>query len=101
MRKSRSWAVLDSRRSNTATYTDILDSVRRACAEANAVDAVLFSASSKGACPDCNGLGVIYTDLAHLDPMVTTCETCDGRAVPARSAGTSAAQQIHQPRLWR
>jgi excinuclease ABC A subunit len=68
-----------SRRSNTATYTGILDSVRKAFAKANGVDAALFSANSKGACPDCNGLGVIYTDLAHLDPMVTVCETCEGK----------------------
>jgi excinuclease UvrABC ATPase subunit len=68
-----------SRRSNTATYTGILDNVRKAFAKANAVDASLFSANSKGACVDCNGLGVIYTDLGHLDPMATTCETCEGR----------------------
>lgn len=68
-----------SRRSNTATYTGILDGVRKAFAKANGVDASLFSANSKGACPDCNGLGVIFTDLAHLDPMVTTCETCEGK----------------------
>lgn len=68
-----------SRRSNTATYTGILDNVRKAFAKANKVDAALFSANSKGACPDCNGLGVIYTDLAHLDPMVTVCETCQGK----------------------
>jgi excinuclease UvrABC ATPase subunit len=68
-----------SRRSNTATYTGILDNVRKAFAKANGVDAALFSANSKGACPDCNGLGVIYTDLGHLDPMATTCETCEGK----------------------
>ena len=68
-----------SRRSNTATYTGILDNVRKAFAKANKVDAAMFSANSKGACPDCNGLGVIYTDLAHLDPMVTECETCEGK----------------------
>jgi excinuclease UvrABC ATPase subunit len=68
-----------SRRSNTATYTGILDHVRKAFAKANAVDAALFSANSKGACPDCSGLGVIYTDLGHLDPMATTCETCEGK----------------------
>ncbi|MGD9739079.1 MAG: ATP-binding cassette domain-containing protein [Bauldia sp.] len=68
-----------SRRSNTATYTGILDNVRKAFAKANKVDAAMFSANSKGACPDCNGLGVIYTDLAHLDPMVTVCETCGGK----------------------
>lgn len=68
-----------SRRSNTATYTGILDNVRKAFAKANGVDASLFSANSKGACPDCNGLGVTYTDLAHMDPMATTCETCEGK----------------------
>jgi excinuclease UvrABC ATPase subunit len=68
-----------SRRSNTATYTGILDNVRKAFAKANGVDAALFSANSKGACADCNGLGVIYTDLAHLDPMITLCETCEGK----------------------
>ena len=68
-----------SRRSNTATYTGILDNVRKAFAKANGVDAALFSANSKGACPDCNGLGVIYTDLAHLDPMITGCEACEGK----------------------
>jgi excinuclease UvrABC ATPase subunit len=68
-----------SRRSNTATYTGILDNVRKAFAKANGVDGALFSANSKGACPDCNGLGVTYTDLAHLDPMATTCETCEGK----------------------
>ena len=72
-----------SRRSNTATYTGVLDNIRKAFAKANGVDAALFSANSKGACPDCNGLGVIYTDLAHLDPMVTTCETCEGRRFTA------------------
>ncbi len=68
-----------SRRSNTATYTGALDHVRKAFAKANGVDAALFSANSKGACPDCNGLGVIYTDLGHLDPMATVCETCEGK----------------------
>jgi excinuclease UvrABC ATPase subunit len=68
-----------SRRSNTATYTGILDAVRKSFAKATGEDAALFSANSKGACPDCNGLGVIYTDLAHLDPMITTCETCNGK----------------------
>ena len=68
-----------SRRSNTATYTGILDNVRKAFAKANGVDASLFSANSKGACPDCNGLGVTFTDLGHLDPMATICETCEGK----------------------
>ena len=68
-----------SRRSNTAPYTGILDNLRKSIAKANAVDAGLFSANSKGACPDCNGLGVTYTDLGHLDPMATICETCEGK----------------------
>jgi excinuclease UvrABC ATPase subunit len=68
-----------SSRSNTATYTGILDNVRKAFAKANGVEASLFSANSKGACPDCKGLGVIYTDLAHMDPVASTCETCEGK----------------------
>ncbi len=72
-----------SRRSNTATYTGLLEPVRKAFAKANGVDAALFSANSKGACPDCNGLGVIYTDLGHLDPMATICETCHGKRFQA------------------
>ncbi len=68
-----------SSRSNTATYTGILDTVRKAFAKANGVDAALFSANSKGACPDCKGLGVVYTDLAHMDPVASLCETCEGK----------------------
>ncbi|QGG93281.1 ATP-binding cassette domain-containing protein (plasmid) [Agrobacterium sp. MA01] len=68
-----------SRRSNAATYTGVLDGIRKAFANANGVAAGLFSANSKGACPECNGLGLIFTDLGHLDPMVTTCEACDGK----------------------
>jgi excinuclease UvrABC ATPase subunit len=72
-----------SRRSNTATYSGLLDPIRKAFAKATGQDPALFSANSKGACPDCKGLGVIYTDLAHLDPMVTVCETCEGRRFQA------------------
>jgi excinuclease UvrABC ATPase subunit len=68
-----------SSRSNTATYTGLLDSIRKLFATTNKTNASLFSANSKGACPDCEGLGVIYTDLAHLEPMATMCETCEGR----------------------
>jgi excinuclease UvrABC ATPase subunit len=68
-----------SRRSNTATYTGVLDPIRKAFAKANSVDASLFSANSKGACPDCEGMGVIYTDFAHLDPVITVCESCEGK----------------------
>ncbi|MCU0733247.1 MAG: ATP-binding cassette domain-containing protein, partial [Hyphomonas sp.] len=63
----------------TATWTGILDPIRKAFAKAHDVAPALFSANSKGACPDCAGLGVIFTDLAHLDPMVTTCEACEGK----------------------
>lgn len=68
-----------SKRSNTATYTGVLDPIRKAFASANKVSAALFSANSKGACPDCKGLGMIYTDLAHLDTVATVCESCAGR----------------------
>ncbi|RYG34370.1 ATP-binding cassette domain-containing protein, partial [bacterium] len=68
-----------SKRSNTATYTGILDPIRKAFASANKVEASMFSANSKGACPECGGIGVIYTDLAHLDPIATTCEACQGK----------------------
>ncbi|MEO8684296.1 MAG: excinuclease ABC subunit UvrA [Devosia sp.] len=68
-----------STRSNTATYTGILDAVRKAFAKANGVEPSLFSANSKGACPDCKGLGVVYTDLAHMDPVASVCETCEGK----------------------
>ncbi|WP_409465480.1 ATP-binding cassette domain-containing protein [Amycolatopsis sp. GA6-003] len=72
-----------SRRSNLATYTGMLDPIRKAFASANKVSAALFSANSEGACADCQGLGVIYTDLAQLDPVVTTCETCAGKRFTA------------------
>jgi excinuclease UvrABC ATPase subunit len=68
-----------SRRSNLATYSGMADAIRRAFATANKVEPALFSANSKGACPACEGLGVIYTDLQHLDPVATRCETCEGR----------------------
>ncbi|HUG85967.1 MAG TPA: excinuclease ABC subunit UvrA [Euzebya sp.] len=68
-----------SSRSTPATYTGILDHVRKAFAKANGVKPSLFSANSEGACPDCKGLGVIYTDLGPYDQVATTCETCEGR----------------------
>ncbi|MGV3490560.1 MAG: ATP-binding cassette domain-containing protein [Devosia sp.] len=70
-----------STRSNTATYTGILDNVRKAFAKANGVEASLFSANSKGACPECKGLGVTYTDLAHMDPVASVCEACEGKRI--------------------
>ena len=68
-----------SRRSNLATYSGMADAVRKAFATANKVQPALFSANSKGACPACEGLGVVYTDLQHLDPVAVHCETCEGR----------------------
>ncbi|GAB3973544.1 excinuclease ABC subunit UvrA [Actinoallomurus acanthiterrae] len=72
-------AVHASRRSTPATYTGILDPIRGLFAAANGVSASLFSPNAEGGCPRCGGLGVIYTDLAFLEPMVSVCEVCDGR----------------------
>jgi excinuclease UvrABC ATPase subunit len=72
-------AVGVSTRSNPATYTGVMDDVRKAFAAANKVDAGLFSFNSKGACENCKGSGVIYTDLAFLDGVKTPCEVCEGR----------------------
>lgn len=67
-----------SRRSMTATYTGVMDEIRKLFAKANGVKPALFSANSAGACGDCNGLGVIYTDLAFMEQMATPCESCEG-----------------------
>ena len=72
-------AIRGSRRSTPATYTGMLDHVRRAFAKANGVKASLFSANSDGACPACGGLGVIYTDLAFMAGVATPCQACEGR----------------------
>jgi excinuclease UvrABC ATPase subunit len=71
--------IRGSRRSNPATYTGLLDPIRSAFAQANGVKPALFSANSEGACPNCNGTGVIYTDLAMMAGVATTCEECDGK----------------------
>ncbi|WP_236243753.1 excinuclease ABC subunit UvrA [Streptomyces sp. CC228A] len=71
--------IRGSRRSNPATYTGLLDPVRKAFAKANGVKSALFSANSEGACPTCNGAGVLYTDLAMMAGVATTCEDCEGR----------------------
>jgi excinuclease UvrABC ATPase subunit len=76
-------AIRGSRRSNPATYTGLLDPIRRAFARANGVKPALFSANSEGACPACNGAGVIYTDLATMAGVATTCEACEGRRFQA------------------
>ena len=76
-------AIRGSRRSNPATYTKLLDPIRKAFAKANDVKPALFSANSEGACPACNGAGVIYTDLAMMAGVATTCEECEGRRFQA------------------
>jgi excinuclease UvrABC ATPase subunit len=72
-------AIRGSRRSNPATYTKLLDPIRKAFAKENGVKPGLFSANSEGACPSCNGAGVIYTDLAMMAGVATTCEECEGK----------------------
>ena len=76
-------AIRGSRRSNPATYTGLLDPIRKAFAKANGVKPALFSANSEGACPNCNGAGVIYTDLAMMAGVATTCEECEGKRFQA------------------
>jgi excinuclease UvrABC ATPase subunit len=75
--------IRGSRRSNPATYTGLLDPIRKAFAKANGVKPALFSANSEGACPHCNGVGVIYTDLAMMAGVATTCEECEGKRFQA------------------
>ncbi|NLU82148.1 excinuclease ABC subunit UvrA [Rhodococcus sp. HNM0569] len=72
-------AIKGSRRSNPATYTGLLDPIRKAFAKANGVKPGLFSANSEGACPNCNGAGVVYSDLAMMAGVATTCEVCEGK----------------------
>jgi excinuclease UvrABC ATPase subunit len=72
-------AIKGSRRSNPATYTGLFDPIRKAFAKANGVKPALFSANSEGACPTCNGAGVIYTDLGMMAGVATTCEECEGK----------------------
>ncbi|RLP82696.1 excinuclease ABC subunit UvrA [Micromonospora sp. BL4] len=76
-------AIRGSRRSNPATYTGLLDPIRKAFAKVNGVKPALFSANSEGACPTCNGAGVIYTDLAMMAGVATTCEECEGKRFQA------------------
>ncbi|MFH8973485.1 ATP-binding cassette domain-containing protein [Streptomyces sp. NPDC017890] len=75
--------IKGSRRSNPATYTGLLDPIRKAFAKANGVKPALFSANSEGACPTCNGAGVIYTDLAMMAGVATPCEDCEGKRFQA------------------
>jgi excinuclease UvrABC ATPase subunit len=76
-------AIRGSRRSNPATYTGLLDPIRKAFAKANGVKPALFSANSDGACPNCNGAGVIYMELGIMAGVATTCEECGGKRFDA------------------
>ena len=89
-------AIRGSRRSNPATYTGLLDPIRKAFAKANGVKPALFSANSEGACPNCNGAGVIYTDLAMMAGVATACEECEGKRFQADGARVHARRQGHQ-----
>jgi excinuclease UvrABC ATPase subunit len=76
-------AIRGSRRSNPATYTGLLDPIRKAFAKANDVKPALFSANSEGACPNCNGAGVVYTELGVMATVETVCEECEGKRFDA------------------
>jgi excinuclease UvrABC ATPase subunit len=94
--------IRGSRRSNPATYTGLLDPIRNAFAKANGVKPALFSANSEGACPACNGAGVIYTDLAMMAGVTTVCEDCEGRRFQAsvldyRLGGLNIAEVLDLP----
>ncbi|MFF3853714.1 ATP-binding cassette domain-containing protein [Micromonospora sp. NPDC002575] len=94
--------IRGSRRSNPATYTGLLDPVRKAFAKANGVKPALFSANSEGACPGCNGAGVVYVDLAVMAGVATVCEECEGRRFEAsvleyRLGGRDIAEVLAMP----
>ena len=76
-------AIKGSRRSSPATYTGLLDPIRKAFAKANGVKPALFSANSEGACPICNGAGLIFTELGFMETVTTTCEECEGKGFQA------------------
>ena len=95
-------AIRGSRRSNPATYTDLLDPIRKAFAKANNVKPALFSANSEGACPTCNGAGVIYTDLHLVAGVASICEDCEGKRFQAsvleyRFGGLNIAEVLDLP----
>jgi excinuclease ABC A subunit len=95
-------AIRGSRRSNPATYTDLLEPIRKAFAKANDVKPALFSANSEGACSTCNGAGVIYTDLGMMAGVTTVCEECEGRRFQAsvlnyRFGGRNIAEVLDLP----
>jgi len=95
-------AIRGSRRSNPATYSGLLDPIRKAFAKANGVKPALFSANSEGACPSCNGAGVIYTDLAMMAGVATVCELCEGKRFDAavleyRCGGKDISEVLAMP----
>jgi excinuclease UvrABC ATPase subunit len=95
-------SIRGSRRSNPATYTGVLDPIRSAFAKANGVKPALFSANSEGACPACNGAGVIYTDLGIMAGVSTVCEDCEGKRFQAsvlnyKLGGRSIAEVLDLP----
>jgi excinuclease UvrABC ATPase subunit len=95
-------AIKGSRRSNPGTYTGALEPIRKAFAKANGVKPALFSANSEGACPACNGAGVIYTDLGMMAGVSTVCEECEGRRFQAsvleyRLGGLNIAEVLDLP----
>jgi excinuclease UvrABC ATPase subunit len=94
--------IRGSRRSNPATYTGMLDPIRKAFAKANDVNASLFSANSEGACPTCNGAGQIFTELGFMETVATTCEECDGKRFDAsvleyKLAGKDISEVLAMP----
>jgi excinuclease UvrABC ATPase subunit len=95
-------AIRGSRRSNPATYTGMLEPIRKAFAKANGVKPALFSANSEGACPVCNGAGVIYTDLGFMATFESTCEECEGKRFDSsvleyRLAGRDISEVLEMP----
>ncbi|GAA2732314.1 excinuclease ABC subunit UvrA [Pedococcus aerophilus] len=95
-------AIRGSRRSNPATYTGLLEPIRKAFAKANGVKPALFSSNSEGACPACNGAGVIYTELGVMATVESTCEECEGRRFQAavleyRLGGRNIAEVLAMP----
>ncbi len=94
--------IRGSRRSNPATYTGLLDPIRKGFAKANGVKPGLFSANSDGACPTCNGAGVVYTDLAMMAGVSSTCEECEGKRFQAavleyRLGGKNISEVLAMP----
>ena len=98
----RPGAIHGSRRSTPATYTDVLDPIRCAFAKANDVKPALFSANSEGACPTCNGNGMIYTELSFMETVATVCEDCGGKrfqpsVLELRLGGLNIAEVLDLP----